>query len=234
MGNGMKCSVIRDLIPSYIDGLSSIDSDKVIEDHLSTCKECNEYYIQMKKEITTNTYGEGNEFNPFIKIKRNAIKKIFLAIFITASILAIGWEQYTSFYLSGKSIYSKEVEVDLDEKYGIATLVFEPKDESVIVEVGRIQDVKISVNGKAPLETLHLVKKNYHERYHSLDSNQYQLYFVDDDTALDLYSVAYEFQYEEDDYFAVVYNDGYQIIYLKDLQEGKINQIQFIEDSNVW
>lgn len=230
----MKCSVIKDLIPSYMDGLTSVESDKVIEEHLAVCEECKEYYLQMKTEISTETYEKSDEFNPFIKVKRNTVRKVFFAVLITVCVLGVVWEQYTSFYLSGKSMYSEEVEVKLEENYGIATLSFEPKDESEVVEVGHMHDVEISVNGKAPLETLSLIKRNYHDKYHGLDTNQYQLYFLDDDTALDLFSAAYEFQYEEDDYFVVVYNDGYQIIYLKDLRDGNANQIQFVEDTNIW
>lgn len=230
----MKCSVIRDLIPSYIDGLSSVESDKVIEEHLAVCEECKEYYMQMNKEIATDTHRERDELNPFIKIKRNTVKKVFLAVLITACVISIIWEQYTSFYFSGKSVFSEEIEVKLEENYGIATIRFQPKEEHIAVEVGYGHDVAISLNGKAPLETLYLLKRNYHKRYSGLDTNQYQLYFVDDDTVLDLFSVANEFQYEDDDYFAVLYNDGYQIIYLKDLREGKTNQIQFIKDSTIW
>lgn len=234
MGKTMKCDVIRDLIPSYIDGLCSDDSNEIIKEHLSVCEECKEYYMQMIKEISADIQSESDELNPFIKIKRNTAKKIFFAMIITACVISVIWEQYTSFYTNGESMYSEEIDVRLDEKYGIATLEFVPKEDDVIVDIGYGREVDISVNGKKPLETLHLIKRNYHEKYNGFSTNQYQLYFVDDDTALDLFSVANEFQYEEDDYFAVLYNDGYQIIYLKDLREGKVEQIEFIDDTTVW
>ena len=230
----MKCEVIRDLIPSYIDGLCSDDSNEIIKEHLSVCEECKEYCMQMKKEISADTHLESGELNPFIKIKRNTAKKIFFAILITACVISVIWELYVGYYSNGKSMYSEEIEVVLEEKYGIATLEFVPKEDNIVVDIGYGVDVNISVNGKEPLETLHLIKRNYHEKYNGFSTNQYQLYFVDDDTALDLFSVANEFQYGEEDYFAVLYNDGYQIIYLEDLRAGKVEKIEFINDRTVW
>ena len=40
----MKCEIIRDLLPLYIDGLTSIESNQEIEKHLKNCEECQKYY----------------------------------------------------------------------------------------------------------------------------------------------------------------------------------------------
>lgn len=39
MSDKISCKVIQDLLPSYIDGIVSEDSKKLIEDHLTECKE---------------------------------------------------------------------------------------------------------------------------------------------------------------------------------------------------
>lgn len=231
----MKCSVIRDLLPSYIDGLSSVESDKIIEEHLSKCEECKEYYMQMQKGIEAETCKEQEGLNPFVKIKRDTIRKMILAVVITVCVVTVAWEQYIVHYTYGESMYEDEIDVSLEENNGIATLRFEPKEEGVIVDVGYPADVEIFLNGKAPLKILNLSKSNYHEKYsRGRGHNQYQLYFIDDNTALDLFSNVNEFQYEEDDYFAVLYNEGYQIVYMKDLKEGNADGIQFVEDSSIW
>ena len=45
----MKCEIIRDLFPSYIDGLTSEESNEAVEEHLEKCKECRDYLEAMKK-----------------------------------------------------------------------------------------------------------------------------------------------------------------------------------------
>lgn len=47
----IKCEVIRDLFPSYIDGLTSRESNQLIEEHLGECRECREYLDEMKEDI---------------------------------------------------------------------------------------------------------------------------------------------------------------------------------------
>ena len=44
------CSICIDLLPSYIDGLTSEESNKFIEDHLSKCKDCKRTYDLMKND----------------------------------------------------------------------------------------------------------------------------------------------------------------------------------------
>lgn len=46
----MKCGIIKDLLPSYIDELTSEDSNQAIEKHLKICDECQRYYKSMCPE----------------------------------------------------------------------------------------------------------------------------------------------------------------------------------------
>ena len=45
----MKCDVIKDLLPSYVDGLCSIESNKIIQEHLEQCNDCRKLYDQMRE-----------------------------------------------------------------------------------------------------------------------------------------------------------------------------------------
>ena len=38
----MKCEVVRDLLPLYVDGVVSEESRKMIEEHLEECDDCRE------------------------------------------------------------------------------------------------------------------------------------------------------------------------------------------------
>ena len=44
----MKCDVIKDLMPSYIDNLLSEDSQGLVEEHLAECETCKAYYETLK------------------------------------------------------------------------------------------------------------------------------------------------------------------------------------------
>ena len=55
-----KCSLIKDLLPSYIDELTSEETNKEIENHLNECEECKKVYESMKSNIP----GEEGTKNP--------------------------------------------------------------------------------------------------------------------------------------------------------------------------
>lgn len=46
-----NCEIIKDLLPIYIDGLCSPTSSTLVEQHLSTCKQCKQIHTQMLKEF---------------------------------------------------------------------------------------------------------------------------------------------------------------------------------------
>ena len=50
----MKCKIICDLLPMYIDEVCSDETKEVVEEHLETCSECRREYEQMKAEISLN------------------------------------------------------------------------------------------------------------------------------------------------------------------------------------
>lgn len=102
-GDGnMKCEIIRDLLPLYIDNICSKESRILIEDHLHDCTECHKLFEELTKNIEVEN-NEDDEINVHIqekdlllKAKRSIrfefIKKIFKVIYklvIGLNILAI-------------------------------------------------------------------------------------------------------------------------------------------------
>ena len=47
----MKCEIIRDLLPSYVDGLTSEESNREIMAHVAECAPCKEILEQMQEEV---------------------------------------------------------------------------------------------------------------------------------------------------------------------------------------
>lgn len=46
----MKCEIVKDLLPSYIDGLTSSVTNEEIEKHLDECVMCRQYYREMREK----------------------------------------------------------------------------------------------------------------------------------------------------------------------------------------
>ena len=40
MKNDLTCGVVRDLLPSYVEGLTSEETNRAVEAHLASCPDC--------------------------------------------------------------------------------------------------------------------------------------------------------------------------------------------------
>ena len=82
-----ECKVVQDLLPNYIEGLTTKETNEFIEEHLKECKECQNVLKNMKDELTINKQKrDGREvdyikkYNKKMKIRKKLIL-IVLAIF---------------------------------------------------------------------------------------------------------------------------------------------------------
>lgn len=55
-----QCPIIRDLLPSYIDGLCSDESKRFVEGHLAECAACTNEYTAMKADYAKADAGEAD------------------------------------------------------------------------------------------------------------------------------------------------------------------------------
>ncbi|WP_265459716.1 zf-HC2 domain-containing protein [Enterococcus sp. HY326] len=105
-------NVIKDLIPSYIDSLTSPESNQLIEEHLKTCESCRAYYESMKESMVVNQDQELKKIEPLKKIKRVNRRKIFFSVVITALVLIsiyIGVALYTKSFMANSSDISEAI-----------------------------------------------------------------------------------------------------------------------------
>ena len=61
----MNCSIIKDLLPLYIDGCCSEESKKLVDAHFENCKDCRRTYEQMQASCLPHT-----EAPPKVKLRR--------------------------------------------------------------------------------------------------------------------------------------------------------------------
>jgi len=110
----MKCKVIEDLLPMYIDKVCSKETSLLIEDHLKSCSKCTKLYETMSSQIANIEMDSSNIDNnlkekdlllnakktiKFEFVKKN-LKKIFhwvirlnlLFIFIEFLIITFGYQ----------------------------------------------------------------------------------------------------------------------------------------------
>ncbi len=87
----MDCEIIKDLMPLYIENLSSESSNKLILEHIKNCENCNEMINTLKDDIEICSKEEEDDDimpqNLIKRIKKNIFLKSVVSVLIT---LALG------------------------------------------------------------------------------------------------------------------------------------------------
>ena len=91
MKNDLTCGVVRDLLPSYIEGLLGEDSREAVDRHLETCPACAAQKEAMAAMPGAEAKKEAAKEVDFLKrVKKGTVKKIVLAVVCTALVLLGG------------------------------------------------------------------------------------------------------------------------------------------------
>ncbi len=107
MKNNMKCEVIRDLFPSYIDELTSEATNQVIEEHLSVCKNCCNILDEMKRP-SIKPLGEMEKSIDYLK-KVRKVNRRKLVIILLSVILVISLTGLYIVFQKGTSLYAENI-----------------------------------------------------------------------------------------------------------------------------
>lgn len=107
MKNNMKCEVIRDLFPSYIDELTSEATNQVIEEHLSECKDCCNILEEMKTLSVEPLVGTEETIDYLKKVRRINRRKIVTVLL--SVILVIGLIGLYIVFQRGTSLYTENI-----------------------------------------------------------------------------------------------------------------------------
>lgn len=104
MSTKLNCDIVRDLLPSYVDKLTSETTNEAVNEHLKECPECTEVLQRMKEPEKTQNEPKA-EVNYLKKIRRRSLQKGFIvcAVLVIIAFLA---GSFKTFYL-GKEAHIK-------------------------------------------------------------------------------------------------------------------------------
>lgn len=98
----ISCSIAKDLLPLYIEGILSEETAQAVELHLQTCENCKKDFEIMRQEFVFPSAPKIQEENEKIlkELKRQLkIKRILtgvVAVFVTIAVIISGYMVYTN------------------------------------------------------------------------------------------------------------------------------------------
>lgn len=111
----VNCNIIQDLLPSYIERLTSEQSNQAIEKHINACSECSKYLNELRQDIAPQA-DLPDEIDYLKKIKNKMKRSKYISIGILSLALVIALGTFLRFYVIGwpAEIFSTEITMDYD------------------------------------------------------------------------------------------------------------------------
>lgn len=92
MKNDLTCAVVRDLLPSYVEKLTSEETGQAVERHLRSCPDCAARQAAMVgPELAAKLEEERKELDYLKRVKRRSRTRILAAVVCTALVIAGGF-----------------------------------------------------------------------------------------------------------------------------------------------
>ena len=226
----MNCEIIKDLLPSYADGLTSEASNEAVREHLETCESCRVYFEEMQQKQPEVEVLEkaGREIDYFLRIREDVFEKILVAVMLTAVVFSLGFGAWQS-YFTEKSTRSQDVTAEVRDVWGQTAIVFEAVEENWFINVFRVYNEE--VDGKMPVCTLslHKIRRNPFQYPEYQDVNSYYFFGAQEDSIwLDTVTggLPQVIDFDEDDFIAIRFDDCVKILRLADLAKGDLSSLQ--------
>lgn len=90
MKNDLTCAVVRDLLPSYVEGLTSEETNEAVDAHLAQCPDCTAQKDAMTAPEAAEQAETAKEVDYLKTVKRRRWKWVIGAIFCTLALVAAG------------------------------------------------------------------------------------------------------------------------------------------------
>lgn len=86
----LPCAVVRDLLPNYVEGLTSAETNLAVEEHLAGCAACAACKAAMAGETSAEITEQAREVDYLKKVKRRNGRRILLAVLATVLLFIAG------------------------------------------------------------------------------------------------------------------------------------------------
>ncbi|GMK37678.1 hypothetical protein PCCS19_07320 [Paenibacillus sp. CCS19] len=102
----MKCHIAQDLMPSYLDGLLSQETEQDMRQHLEECEACRSLHAKLSASIDTAKPHEAKKEIDFLKKVRRTMTKKAVAVF---AVLLVVVALLTYLYAIGSTVNKQDL-----------------------------------------------------------------------------------------------------------------------------
>ena len=87
----IECGIVKDLLPLYVEQITSEASNRIIEEHLTECEQCKTIYLEMKSPDIHIQYDRkpAESFHKYVKKEKRKIELKAVAVTIAVVLLIV-------------------------------------------------------------------------------------------------------------------------------------------------
>ncbi|QPC48237.1 zf-HC2 domain-containing protein [Mangrovibacillus cuniculi] len=140
----IKCGVIQDLLPLYVDDVVSSDTKEMVENHLKHCEECQKEYALMKRNLSIPAERSTTAFQKINKKWRK--RKVVISIFSILLTTLVLFGAFTFLFHFERLIpYSDDLfDIKMDQDNQLVSTYYGKSYNSI----GEHHPVLVNVNGE--------------------------------------------------------------------------------------
>ncbi len=185
----LKCDVIKDILPLYVDNVVSEETKKIVSEHITECESCKAELDNLSKNITNTIIDDCGEINVLKQVERKLKKKKYITIAISiATTFAIIFSAFFAYYNVGvvneffspnKLVFIEEINDEwnlLEEEIVFDSIFYKKELVSNIVNTGNISIKIVDENGNTALEILDIEPGTKVELKDLKDKTEYKVY----------------------------------------------------------
>lgn len=132
MKNNLTCEVVEDLMPSYIDELTSETTNKAVREHLAQCEKCSAKLENMKEPYSQEKIEKEKKEIDFLKKNRKKNIRTILLSFITV-ILVVAVAFCTLPYMESEKLFEDDLYYDLEFDGRTFRLIMLPVSNEIVI-----------------------------------------------------------------------------------------------------
>jgi hypothetical protein len=151
MKKELTCSIVQDLLPNYIEMLTSEETNYEIEHHLDICEECKKVYEQMGADIVNIEKAPLIEVKFLKKVKRTRLLAAALCVVLTVVLSYLIYSSEYKFTNNKSSLSTAITEFISPFQYPVDAYVLETKEIDGVLIASFKDQAKRNVYGIAVL-----------------------------------------------------------------------------------
>lgn len=190
-----ECGIIRDLMPLYHDNVCSVESRAAVEEHISECNDCREYYKKLSDETEKAVVPEieNRKAESLRAVSRRFKRGVTASVILAAALVLI------SVICGGIMIIGKDKRANKRTiEYNGGNITVSMKPEGLIATVkgtwysgSRVKSIFIKDNGKEKLIKIFRLEDTEWDDFATPDSKTYDFTIAFADMDADMVDAVY-------------------------------------------